>query len=145
MKRRSSSPGSVYTDSKSKLRSSEPFVTFNNTSPAEVDENCQSSNTSQYSMEVDDADTCNHNGLNENRSLKVVLTKLEANSNTSCIIDDDNEGGDVLSVQQSAPPLSNKYNEENLNFMHYLWSGCADQKYNALPHSVSLIILYFFN
>ncbi|CAH8550748.1 unnamed protein product [Schistosoma margrebowiei] len=137
MKRRSSSPGSVYTDSKSKLRSSEPFVTFNNTSPAEVDENCQSSNTSQYSMEVDDADTCNHNGLNENRSLKVVLTKLEANPNTSCIIDDDNEGGDVLSVQQSAPPLSNKYNEENLNFMHYLWSGCADQKYNALPHSIT--------
>ncbi|CAH8500541.1 unnamed protein product [Schistosoma turkestanicum] len=140
MKRRSSSPGIVYTDSKFKLRSSEPFIrTLNDdTNHVEINEHCPLSNT-EYSMEVEDADSCNQNGLDENRSLKVVLTKLETNPSTSCIIDDYNDSDDILNVQQSddGGVVVNKHNEENLNFMHYLWSGCADQKNNALPHSIT--------
>nr|AAW27912.1 SJCHGC06136 protein [Schistosoma japonicum] len=140
MKRRSSSPGSVYTDSKSRLRSPESPITANNSGSSadllEVDENCQLSNTTEYSMEVD-ADSCNQNGLDVKRSLKVVLTKLETNPSTSSIVGDNNTDDDVLNVQPCDSSILNRQNEENLNFMHYLWSGCADQKCNGLPHSIT--------
>ncbi|VDQ06639.1 unnamed protein product [Trichobilharzia regenti] len=134
MKRRSSSPCDAHTDSKSKLRLSEsPVMTNYDECPSETENQRQSTNCSVYSMEVD-GDSCNRIDLNENRSLKVILTKLETSSTTYRLSD----GEDNPNVQlDDDPSISNEQNNQSLSFMHYMWSGCADQKNNPLPHYVS--------
>nr|CAH8849164.1 unnamed protein product [Trichobilharzia regenti] len=134
MKRRSSSPCDAHTDSKSKLRLSEsPVMTNCDECPSETENQRQSTNCSVYSMEVD-GDSCNRIDLNENRSLKVILTKLETSSTTYRL----SNGEDNPNVQlDDDPSISNEQNDQSLSFMHYMWSGCADQKNNPLPHYVS--------